>query len=112
MNKAFLNIEDEVQYQNEVAFVLQDDSDWGYDRVGCGEDEDGLYLFDMNDTGELLREKLYVKDDLSWTDVLEEGVAFGVFSVYGEDGNESFYYSWENDGNTEAWEDFKRIVLK
>ena len=105
----YLNLEDEVQYQTEVDFVLQDDSDWGYDRIGCGEDDRGIYLFDMNDTGELLREKLYVKDGLGWTDVMEEGVAFGVFS---KDDDEIFYYCWENDGNTEAWDDFCKIVLK
>lgn len=112
MIKNYLNLEDEVQYQTEVTFVLQDDSDWGYDRIGCGEDDKGLYLFDMNDDGELLKEKLYVKDGLSWTDVLEEGVAFGVFSKDGEEGDETFYYSWEKDGDKEAWDDFCKIVLK
>ncbi len=112
MIKNYLNLEDEIQTEKEIVFSLQDDTEIGYDRIGCGEDDRGIYLFDMNDTGELLREKLYVKDGLSWTDVLEEGVAFGVFSVYGEDGNESFYYCWENDGNTEAWDNFRRIVLK
>ena len=108
----YLNLEDENQTENEIIFSLQDDGDWGYDRIGCGEDDKGLYLFDMNDTGELLREKLYVKDGLCWTDVLEEGVAFGVFTKDGEEGDEIFYYSWEKDGDKEAWDDFCKIVLK
>jgi hypothetical protein len=112
MVKNYLNLEDENQTENEIIFSLQDDGDWGYDRIGCGEDDKGLYLFDMNDTGELLREKLYVKDGLGWTDVLEEGVAFGVFSKDGEEGDEIFYYSWEKDGDKEAWDDFCKIVLK
>ena len=112
MIKNYLNLADENQTEKEIIFSLQDDANCGYDRIGCGEDDKGLYLFDMNDDGELLKEKLYVKDGLSWTDVLEEGVAFGVFLKDGEEGDETFYYSWKNDGNIKIWDDFCKIILK
>lgn len=71
---------------NEVFLTLEDNGDWEYTRLGFGEDHVGLYLVDLDDSGEQFRDKLYINELFSVQDVLAEGVDCGVFEKY-EDGD-------------------------
>lgn len=85
-NNDVLDIHNDEQYENEVFMTLDDNGDWEYTRLGFGEDHVGLYVVDLDDSGERFREKLYVNDKFSVQDVLAEGVACGLFEKY-EDGD-------------------------
>ena len=74
-----LDLHNDEQYRQEIFQVLDDNGDWEYPRLGLGEDHIGLYLVDLDDTGEQFREKLYVNDTFSAGDVIKEGLTLGVF---------------------------------
>ena len=82
-----LDLNNDEQYSNEIFQTFEDNGDWEYTRLGLGEDHIGLYLVDLDDTGEQFREKLYVDDTtFSASDVIAEGLYLGVF-VKDEEGN-------------------------
>ena len=80
-----LDLFNEEQF-NEVFLTLEDNGDWEYTRLGFGEDHVGLYMVDLDDSGEQFRDKFYINEKFSVGDVLAEGVACGVFEKY-EDGD-------------------------
>ena len=80
-----LNLADNNQYNQEIFQTFDDNGDWEYTRLGLGEDHIGLYLVDLDDTGDQFREKLYVNDTFSAGDVINEGLALGVFEKYDKD---------------------------
>ena len=80
-----LDLNNAEQYENEVFQTFDDNGDWEYTRLGMGEDHIGLYLVDLDDTGERFREKLYVNDRFSAHDVIMEGLELGVFEKYEKD---------------------------
>jgi hypothetical protein len=53
----FLDITNKDQCE-EVFMTLTDDGDWEYVRAGFGEDHLGLYFVDLDDSGEVFRNKL------------------------------------------------------
>ena len=74
----YLNLNDEDQIA-ELEVILTDDGHWGYDRVAFGEDDQGIYMVDMNDDGETNKLKIYLKESFTILSALYEGVAHGVF---------------------------------
>ena len=74
-----LDLNNDEQYRQEIFQTFDDNGDWEYTRLGLGEDHIGLYLVDLDDTGDQFREKLYVNDTFSASDVINEGLALGVF---------------------------------
>ena len=111
MSTTHLDINNEQQFNDEIVMKLVDNGDWEYTRVGFGEDSDGLYMVDLNDSGEILREKIRLDDRFSFYDVLEEGVAHGVFDKTGdaETCDERWTYNMDNDGDG-SWEKFLKVV--
>ncbi len=85
-NEAYLDVSNEEQFENEILVTLDDNSDWEYTRLGFGEDHNGLYMVDLDDSGENLREKIYVNPGHSLMDIMYEGVARDIFEEY-EDGS-------------------------
>jgi hypothetical protein len=95
-----LDLGNHAQFKREVFQTFDDNGDWEYTRMGLGEDHIGLYLVDLEDTGALLREKLYVNDRFSAHDVILEGLALNVFEKYEKDDiryniNECTNTNWE-----------------
>ena len=58
---------------------LMDNGDWEYDRIGFGKDDKGLFMIDVDDSGESWRVVNRVKKGLSIEDVCKIGVKCGVF---------------------------------
>lgn len=102
MTNDVLDLTNELQYELEITLTLDDNGDWEYTRCGFGEDDNGLYLVDLNDTGENLREKTRINSSLSLMDVLYEGVDRNIF-VEDEDG--TFWVNADND-DWNAWDEF------
>ena len=102
-----LDLSNEEQYENEIFQTFGDNGDWEYTRCGLGEDHIGLYLVDLEDSGEFLREKLYINDTFSAHDVIKEGLALNVFE---KDEKDDIRYNI-NDETSTSWETFlKRIA--
>ena len=105
-NKAYLDVSNEEQFENEIFQMFDDNGDWEYTRIGMGEDHIGLYLVDLEDSGENLREKIYVNDRFSAHDVIMEGLAMNVFEKYDKDD-----IRYNINGETEtSWEKFLKRV--
>lgn len=102
-----LDLENDEQYQNEIFQTFDDNGGWGYTRLGLGEDRIGLYLVDLDDSGEQFREKLYVNDRFSAHDVIMEGLALNVFSESGDE----IYYNIEDETST-SWATFLERVAR
>jgi len=95
-----LDTHNDEQYEQEIFQTFDDNGDWEYTRLGLGEDHVGLYLVDLDDSGERFREKLYVKDTFSSHDVIMEGLAMNVFEKYEKDDiryniNDTTHTNWE-----------------
>jgi len=105
-----LDVTNEEQFESEILVMLADNGDHEYTRLGFGEDEKGLYMVDLEDSGEVLREKLRLDDSFSLLGVLEEGVGQGVFTKKGEEGDETYSYNVETDGQ-QNWDKFLKVVL-
>lgn len=95
-----LDLTNEEQYEREIFQTFADNGDWEYARLGLGEDHVGLYLVDLEDSGEFLAKKHYVKDTFSAHDVIMEGLALNVFEKYEKDDiryniNSCTHTNWE-----------------
>ncbi len=101
-----LDTHNDEQWEKEIFQTFDDNGDWEYTRLGMGEDHIGLYLVDLDDSGERYREKLYVKDTFSSHDVIMEGLAMNVFEKYEKD---DIRYNIEDCTNTN-WEKFLERV--
>ena len=101
-----LDLDNTKQYHEEIFRTFQDNGDWEYVRLGLGEDHIGLYLVDLDDTGERFREKLYVNDTFSAQDVINEGLALEVFIAW--DHND-VRYNLDGEGN---WAKFLERVSR
>ena len=100
----YLNLNDKDQLA-EIEVILVDDSQWGYDRVAFGEDDRGIYVVDMNDDGEVNKQKVYLKEGLTITYALYEGVAHGVLV---EEGDEFLVVM---DCGQEEWNEWMKVVV-
>ena len=100
----YLNLNDEVQHA-ELEVILTDNGHWGYDRVAFGEDDRGIYMVDMNDDGETNKQKVYLKEGLTITYALYEGVARGVLV---EEGDE---YLVVMDCGQDQWDEWMKVVV-
>ena len=104
--KKKLNIEEEMEL---VMVSLMDDGDWEYLRMGIGECEDGVFVVELDDSGEEEREMKYVKEGLSVEDVCKIGIEVGVFvdsSEWGYDESDRVRMNWEMEGDEEKWKEF------
>lgn len=111
-NTTYLDLTNEEQYTNEVFLTLSDNGDWEYTRVGFGEDHLGLYLVDLDDSGEGLRDKLHVDPRFTVQDVLAEGVALNIFEKYEEgDSRGTHGVRVDTDGWVLDWDKFLDRVL-
>ena len=106
----YLDLTNEEQYTNEVFLTLSDNGDWGYTRLGFGEDHHGLYLVDLDDTGESLRDKLHIDPRFTVQDVLAEGVALGLFEKY-EEGDSRGTHGVRIDNLNGAWDGLLARIL-
>jgi hypothetical protein len=102
---AYLNVLDEDQYENEIVVSFMDNGDWEYVRFGFGKDNNGLYFVDLEDSGEDLREKVYVKKNLTLEKIVEFGLENGVFDKFDEND-----IRCEDDCEKEDWENFMKFI--
>jgi len=86
---------------------LEDNGDWEYTREGIGVYEGRVFLVDLDDSGESSRELLFVKEGLQIHQVLAIGKETG---RYVQDEGGSFWYNWDNDGNSESAQSFREQV--
>ena len=101
-----LDLNNDEQYSNEIFQTFEDNGDWEYTRLGLGEDHIGLYLVDLDDTGDQFREKLYVDDTtFSASDVIAEGLYLGVFER-----DDSDVVRYNLNGEDKLPEFFKRVT--
>ena len=106
----YLDLHSDDQWKKEIFLTLDDNGDWEYTRIGFGEDHKGLYLVDLDDIGESLRDKLHIRPEFSVTDVLAEGVALGLFEKY-EQGDSRGTHGVCLDNLDGAWDDLLARVL-
>lgn len=109
INNKFYYDADDVQDLEMVEVAMMDDSDWEYLRVGIGEMGGKVFVVDLDDSGEMLREMKFVKEGLSVDDVLKIGCEVGVFVEidWGYDEDDKFRVSWEGEGD---WDEFNKRV--
>ncbi len=109
-NKNYLSVESEEDYEM-VKVELMDDGDWEYVRVGIGEMSGKVFVVDLDDSGEMLREMRFVKEGLSVDDVLKIGCEVGVFVEidWGYDEDDKFRVKMNDDGEGDWDEFFKRV---
>jgi len=90
---------------------LMDNGDWEYDRVGFGKDDKGLFMVDVDDSGESWRVINRIKEGLSIEDVCEIGVKYGIFEKidYGYGKNDK--YRVEDDSMVGDVDKFNKEVL-
>jgi hypothetical protein len=90
--------------------TLMDNGDWEYDRMGLGVCEGRVFMVDLDDSGELIREMEYVKDGLSVQDVLKIGCDVGVIVQidWGYDERDLYRVNW--DCLPEDWDKFRLLV--
>jgi hypothetical protein len=103
-----LDTQNDEQWQNEIFQTFDDNGDWEYTRLGMGEDHIGLYLVDLDDSGERFREKLYINDSFSAHDVIMEGLSLNVFEKYEKD---DIRYNI-NDETATSWDTFLKRVAR
>jgi hypothetical protein len=89
---------------------LMDNGDWEYDRVGFGKDEKGLFMVDVDDSGESWRLINRIKKGLSIEDVCEVGVKFGVYEKIDNGYGKNDKYRVCEDGGDEKM--FNKLVLE
>ena len=93
---SILDIESE-EYWSEVFMRIEDNGDWGYLRWGMGKDQKGLYLVDLDDTGELRREKIRIRKELSAEEVIKKGAELGIFDIDGINTSVGVRLNWESE---------------
>jgi len=103
-----LDITNEEQYENEIFMTMIDNGDDENPICGLGEDRTGLYLVDLVDTCEVLREKLYIKETISSHDLILKGIEMNVFVKTDDD---EILYNIEDETFT-SWETFLEHVVK
>jgi hypothetical protein len=64
----------------ELVMRMADNGEWEYDRLGIGIDNQGTFLVCIDDTGEEIRKKWYVK--VNYVELLNWGRDKGLFEEY------------------------------
>lgn len=72
------------QYK-ELYVTLLDNGGDEYPRMGIGKDSTGVFVVDMDDTGDPIRVKTYVKPSLNVMDVVDIGIKAEVFQAWASD---------------------------
>ncbi len=103
---SYLNVVDEDQFEKEIIMSLADNGDWEYTSMGFGKDAKGLYHVDLQDSGEDLREKHYIKPGMSLKDVINLGLKMRVFDKFSDD---DIRVNVEMDGEPAQAEFLKQI---
>lgn len=106
----YLDLHNNDQYKKEIFLTLDDNGDWEYTRLGFREDHIGLYMVDLDDSGEALRAKYHVRPEFSVADILAEGVALGIFEKY-EEGDSRGTHGVRIDNLNGAWNDLMAQIL-
>lgn len=96
--------------EGKLELSLMDNGDWEYDRVGFGKDEKGLFMVDVDDSGESWRLINRIKKGLSIEDVCEVGVKFGVYEKIDNGYGKNDKYRVCEDGGDEKM--FNKLVLE
>jgi len=96
--------------EGKLELSLMDNGDWEYDRVGFGKDEKGLFMVDVDDSGESWRLINRIKKELSIEDVCEVGVKFGVYEKIDNGYGKNDKYRVCEDGGDEKM--FNKLVLE
>lgn len=91
-----LDIESE-EYISEILMRFEDNGDWGYLRWGMGKDKKGLYMVDLDDSGERGRLKFRIRKELSAEDVIRKGVGLGIFDIDGINTPVGVRLNWESE---------------
>lgn len=96
-----------------LLYVLIDNTDWEYSRVGLGLHSGELVIIDMENDSEIDNAPV-VKDNISAENVLEIGVKHGVFEKIVDPENventTSFYYNL--DSSHQSWVNFLEEICK
>ena len=96
--------------EGKLELSLMDNGDWEYDRVGFGKDDKGLFMVDVDDSGESWRLINRIKKGLSIEDVCEVGVKFGVYEKIDNGyGKNDKYRVCEDEGDEKM---FNKLVLE
>ena len=99
-NKVFYN-SDSVKDMDCVEWVLMDDSEYEYNRVGIGEYKGKVFIVDLDDSGEKYRELGFVKEGMNIEDVLNIGIECGVWKEidWGYDEFDKYRVCWDLNGD-------------
>lgn len=91
--------------EGKLELSLMDNGDWEYDRVGFGKDDKGLFMIDVNDSGESWRVINRIKKGLSIEDVCKIGVKYGMFEKidYGYGKNDKYRVEDGIEGDVEGF---------
>ena len=93
---SILDIESE-EYETEVFMRFEDNGDWEYLRWGMGKDKKGLYMVDLDDSGERGRVKFRIREGLSAEDVIKKGAELGIFDIDGINTPAGVKLNWESE---------------
>ena len=93
---SILDIESE-EYISEIFMRIEDNGDWEYLRWGMGKDQKGLYMVDLDDSGERGRVKFRIRKELSAEDVIRKGAELGIFDIDGINTSVGVRLNWESE---------------
>ena len=96
-----------------LKLCMMDNGYWEYYRVGIGEDNKGVFIIDMEDSGMEGRVMNRVKEGLSVDDVCKIGVECEVFEEWGDDEGYGVddKYRVREECERDNWEMFNERVL-
>ena len=114
-NKSYLSVESKKDMKM-VVVSLMDDGDWEYVRMGIGKvvskkkEDRKVFVVDLDDSGEVWREIMFVKEGLSINDVLKIGCEVGVLVEidWGYDKDDKFRVKM--DEVVGGWDEFFKKV--
>ena len=108
-NKVYLDV-DNSEDLDCVEWVLMDDGDYEYNRVGIGEYEGKVFVIDLEDDGEGLKELRFVKEGMDINEVLNIGIECGVWKEidWGFDEFDKYRVCWDLNGD--EFDKFKEKV--
>ena len=99
-NVEWFNI-NSVSDNRKLVISMMDDGDWEYDRLGIGKDEKGLFIVDLDDSGEEFRVVNRVKKDIDLDKLLKIGCECKVWRDYKGYDSDDKYRVIMDSGNDE-----------
>ena len=112
MNKTSSNVDlsNQSQCAHEIKVRIADNGEWEYLRIGLGKDSKGVFLVDLDDDGQNLKPKTYVKEGLDIDDLVRLGLKHEVFEDWSFNGRKDIRYRMDDDLQGE-WDDYLHEIL-